>query len=81
MTTNQLLHHCNRIQFWADLIDDLQSAYAEALDTIMRTDSDIYRDITQRIADRKDTLIQFCVNRLKVAKNDLKQALILEDLS
>jgi hypothetical protein len=81
MTNRQLLHYCDRIQFWSAMCQDLQSAYTEALDTIMRTDSDIYRDVTQRIADHRDKTLQFCATRLRTAKNDFKQSLIQEDLT
>jgi hypothetical protein len=75
MTTTRLIKLIDRIKFWYEMSGELQTAYQEAMDTIIRTDVDVYKQVTQEIADRNDTLIQFAANRLKTAVNELKNEL------
>lgn len=78
MTNTRLTQLCKRILFWSEKIEDLQKALDEALDTIKRTDVDMWKDINWIIAERKDNLYQFCIYRLKTAKNDLRFELTIE---
>jgi len=80
MTNQQLIRYCDRIKFWAEMADDLHKAHIEALRTIIHTDVDMYRDIVQIKANKIGATYQFCLNRLKMAKNELNTELNMEEI-